>query len=390
MEPTAVSPGMASEAVSAAAARDSEGESSDGDSDKGAASGNDSDHEEELAREEVFRAKMLKARETLGPDHEKTIKRTLRLVGCLIAQYKLNETDALLDGIYPACKERGGTLYIKCIQSRAFNMYKQYRFREALEVFQEQATHVGPSAALYENMAHTHNSLGEYDKAAEFFSQAMALLEQGTYGKKGGILLGLGLVRERQGRPEEALPILQDALAHYKQDHGNEDGTSLIAKAHMSVGQCFEKLARLDEAASHISDARDIFVKTVGRTSPLTANALGVLGRIRCAQGKRLDAEPLLLEALELEVDKDAFHPDTVWRLLNSLKELWTEGDVRMELAELQAKCRCYQAVITRCDKRIKDLKLNTPNPAPHIKVDDGTVAVIYKTAGDCSQNVHV
>jgi len=115
-----------------------------------------------------------------------------------------------------------------------------------------------------------------------------------------------------------------------------------------------------------------------------------VLGRIRCTQGKRLDAEPLLLEALELEVDKDAFHPDTVWRLLNSLKELWTEGDVRMELAELQAKCRCYQAVITRCDKRIKDLKLNTPNPAPHIKVDDGTVAVIYKTAGDCSQNVHV
>jgi tetratricopeptide (TPR) repeat protein len=180
---------------------------------------------------------MLKSRERLGKDHEKTIKRTLRLVGCYIAQYKLNETDQLLDEIYPVCKEKGGPLYIKCIQSRAFCMFKQYRFREALEVFHEQAKLVGPSAALYENMAHTYNSLGDYENAASFFSQAMALLEQGSYGKRGGILLGLGLVRERQGRPEEALPTLQEALEHYKKDHGNEDGTSLIAKAHMSVGQ---------------------------------------------------------------------------------------------------------------------------------------------------------
>jgi len=355
--------------------------SSDGDSDR--EGGEDSDHEEELAREEKFRAKMLKARTRLGPEHDVTIKRTLKLVGCLIAQYKLNETDELLDGIYPACKEKGGTLYIKCIQSRAFNMFKQYRFKEALEVFKEQATHCGPSAALYENMAHTYNSIGDYEHAAEFFSQAMTLLESGSFGKKGGILLGLGLVRERQGRPEEALPILQDALAHYKKDHGNEDGTSLIAKAHMSVGQCLEKLGRLQEAESHIRDARDIFRKTVGNTSPLTANALGVLGRILQAQGRPEDADPLLLESLELEVDKDAFHPDTIWRLLNSLKELWTEGGVAVELPVLQAKCRRYEPAIERCHKRIVHLKLDQPGPHPSVKVDDGTVAVIYKTAGE-------
>jgi hypothetical protein len=37
-------------------------------------------------------------------------------------------------------------------------------------------------------------------------------------------LLGLGLVRERQGNLEAALPVLKDALAHFKQSHGNDDG----------------------------------------------------------------------------------------------------------------------------------------------------------------------
>jgi hypothetical protein len=54
-----------------------EGElSSDDESDRG---GNDSDHEEELAREELYRAKMLKAREKLGKDHDVTIKRCGRV-----------------------------------------------------------------------------------------------------------------------------------------------------------------------------------------------------------------------------------------------------------------------------------------------------------------------
>ncbi len=39
----------------------------------------------------------------------------------------------------------------------------------------------------------------------------MSLLGQGSYGKKGGILLGLGLVKERQGNPKDALPLLQQA-----------------------------------------------------------------------------------------------------------------------------------------------------------------------------------
>ena len=139
-------------------------------------------------------------------------------VSSLIAQYKLNDTEALLDDILPACKARGGNVYIRAIQSRAFCLFKQYKFEKALEVFHEQAELVGPSAALFENMAHTYNSLGDYESAGKYFLQAMACMgKEGNNGKKGGILLGLSIVRERQGDPAAALPILQQALENYKQ-----------------------------------------------------------------------------------------------------------------------------------------------------------------------------
>lgn len=85
-----------------------------------------------------------------------------------------------------------------------------------VQVFQEQSSLVGPSAALFENMAHTYNSIGDYDNAEKYFLMAMDLVDQFNKGKKGGILLGLGLVHERKGAPREALPFLQNALATYK------------------------------------------------------------------------------------------------------------------------------------------------------------------------------
>mmetsp|Transcript_3796 Transcript_3796/g.5982 ORF Transcript_3796/g.5982 Transcript_3796/m.5982 type:complete len:422 (-) Transcript_3796:322-1587(-) len=349
---------------------------SDGKSESG--SGEDSDAEEELLREQRYRAKMLQARNKYGPEDEKTITKSLRLVGCLIGQYKLNETEAILDDIMPICKKKGGKPYIKAIQSRAFCLFKQYKFKEALVIFHEQHQLVGESAALYENMAHTYNSIGDYDSAAKYFTKAMDLLGQGSYGKKGGILLGLGIVKERQGSPADALPFLQQALRHYKDDSGSDDGTSLIAKAHMSVGQCHENLGNLPEATTHIKDAARIFKKTVGGSSPLTANALGVLGRLLIAQNKFDEAEPLVLEALELEANKDAFHPDTVWRLLNTLKEIWTEHKKPLNLPEVHSKCKRYAAPIHRAKERIEELNLDS-DP----KSEKGTVAVIFKTAGE-------
>ncbi len=263
--------------------KDDDSSSSSGDERK-EGKGDDSDAEEEVKRSDSLTQRLEQAKKKYGAGHDKVIKIALKLVHSLIPLYRLNDTEAVLDEIMPYCKEKGGKVYIKAIQSRAFCLFKQYKFKEALVLFHEQATLVGPSAALYENMAHTFNSVGDYDSAATYFTQALQLLGQGSYGKKGGIYLGLGLVRERQGRPQEALPILQQALQHYKDDVGSDDGSSLIAKSHMSVGQCFENLKQLPEAITHIKEAVRIFKKTVGNSSPLTANALGVLGRLYLAQ----------------------------------------------------------------------------------------------------------
>eukprot|EP00961_Rhodomonas_salina_P058353 784185-Rhodomonas_salina.2 len=150
------------------------------------------------------------------------------VVSCLIGQYKLNDTEELLDLIIPACKEKGGKLYLKAIQSRAFCLFKQYRYARLLssssslqtcasswgdlsisrpEPFRAQvqrgARHLPRAgvpgrakrravssamllgylatplvcAARYENMAHTYNSVGDYDNAAKYFSQVQAEIQ---------------------------------------------------------------------------------------------------------------------------------------------------------------------------------------------------------------------
>jgi tetratricopeptide (TPR) repeat protein len=73
---------------------------------------------------------------------------------------------------------------------------------------------VGPNGALYENMAHTYNSTGDYDNAEKYFNLAMELVTDKS--KKGGILLGIGLVKERRGDPRKALPHLKKALKLYQ------------------------------------------------------------------------------------------------------------------------------------------------------------------------------
>ena len=73
-----------------------------------------------------------------------------------------------------------------------------------------------------------------------------------------------------------------------------------------------------------MAEALRIFRATVGETSPLTAHAMSAYGRVRFAQGPahNKEAKALLKGALKLEVAKDAFHLESVWEVLNRLKDL--------------------------------------------------------------------
>lgn len=215
-------------------------------------------------------------------------------------------------------------------------------------------------------------------------------MQQGSFGNKGGIYLGLGLVRDRMGKTHEALPILHQALEHYKDEHvkGFEQlDSSIIAKAHMSIGKAYDKLSDPDAAVKHMAEGLRIFRHTVGSASPLTAHAMGSLGKLRATQGSahRQEALALLKGALRLEVSKDAFHLETVWELLMHLKDLnMAEAKLKQSqtvhsqrgshLAALHAIYAQYLPLVALARERIT---------AQHERDDAGTLAVFYKTAGE-------
>ena len=51
-----------------------------------------------------------------------------------------------------------------------------------------------------------------------------------------------------------------------------------------------------------MADALAIFRRTVGFDSPLTANAMGCLGKVRCELGQMKEGLKLLKDALRLEI----------------------------------------------------------------------------------------
>lgn len=354
----------------------------DSDSDSGIVS----DPEECLAQEERLeqRVSMLKRKEGLSTD--RTLKQAFKLMDCLIGQYKLNRTDEILEELQSVCEERGGDWKVKYIQSTGFVRWKQYRFREALELFLEQQKIVGASAALCENIGHTYSSLGDLPKAEEYFERALELLKRGSYGNRGGIYMGLGLVRDRLGKTREALPILEQSLEHYLKEHTKDHvqlDSSIIAKAHMSVGKAHEKLGEKKKAASHMADALAIFRRTVGYDSPLTANAMSSLGKVKVELGFVKEGLHLLKGALKLEIAKDAFHLETVWELFSRVKDVHMEQAKERQagskaggspLDALRATYSQYIPLVQDARKRLGP---------KHEREELGTLAVFYKTVGE-------
>ena len=409
---------------SADAAREDEDDDDDGSEVDGtdSESGILSDPEETAAQEERLELRVAKLRRKRGEAHDSTLKHTFKLLDCLIGQYKLNRVDAVLAEIADVChaaKGRGASdWHVKYIQALAFCRWKQHRFKEALELFYQQQEIVGASSALCENIGHTLSSLGDLPKAEEYFERAIELLKHGSFGNRGGIYMGLGLVRERLGKLKEALPILEQALEHYQKEHTKGHATvdsSIIAKAHMSIGkvrparailrrnslrrnsprnsptrpsalQVHEKLNELPLAARHMAEALRIFRATVGETSPLTAHAMSAYGRVRFAQGPahNKEAKALLKGALKLEVAKDAFHLESVWEVLNRLKDLHMEeakadADSKPRtrdehLGALRSTYAPYLPLIAAARGRLT---------AAHEKDELGTLAVFYKTTGE-------
>jgi tetratricopeptide (TPR) repeat protein len=280
--------------------------------------------EEQLEEERDLEARVAALRLDPGLKDPAAMDVVFDLFNIWIGLYRLNKTDALLQEVAPLCEELGGPYHIKAIQMLGFCRWKQYRYAEALELFHKMEGMVGPSAALCENIGHTYSSMGDLDRAEAYFEKARALCPRGASerdGNLGGILLGLGLIKDRKGDVAGSLPVLQQSLDWYKDKFGGTDA-SLVAKAHMSVGKAHEKLKDLPAAEDHFAEALRIFEVTCGDDSPLSAGALASLGRVQQRQLKLVEAQRHLKRALALEGTKDSVHLTTVYELLTSLMDL--------------------------------------------------------------------
>lgn len=352
--------------------------------DSDASSGYESDPEKDQALTKALEAKVELYEGTLGLGDEKTLKKIFRLLNRYIQDYMLDIMDALLAKIAETCTQKGkdSVWYIKYIQMLGFCRWKQYRLKEALALFHEQETLVGDNSILCENIGHTYSSIGDYEKAREYFTKGLMLLgPDGAPGRQAGFFYGLGLATERLGNIEGALPLLDKALEGYRKDRvdpeGNPVESSIHAKVLSSIGHMHEKMGNFDEAVEALKEVVRLFRKTVGDTSPLTASALASLGKVYIAKNDFASAQPLLKEALEGESIKDAFQIDDTFNLVNLIKELHTKPDSSGKapsLPDLHAAYGQYvptlEAVVKRCEPFMSGPKM-------------GDVGALFKSIGE-------
>ena len=183
----------------------------------------------------------------------------------------------------------------------------------------------------------------------------------GEGGNRGGVLLGLGLVRDRLDRPEEALPILEQAYQFYKQRAGS-GLSSLCGKAGVSTGMVHLRLGDEKEAEKYIREAIHIYEVTCGETSPLTGGAYFKLGQIlwegspkvkHSGRPRRKQARKALKRAYEIEAMKDAFTIIGVLEIHNmvtrNVLSLSLSLSLSLALSLSLSMCVCARARVCLC-----------------------------------------
>jgi len=325
--------------------------------------------EEQEENERKLEARYIKQKDERGLDDEETLKTFFALFDNCIQLYRLNKLSDYLAEVVPVCRKRDDKYKLKAVQALAFVRWKQSKFREALPLFHEMEEILGKGAALCENIAHTYNSLGDYEKAEDYFRQSLKFIEQEhgmNRGNRGGVLLGLGLVRDRLGKHKEALPVCLKAYEFYK-DRANGAPASLQAKAAISCAKLNAKLGNLPKAEEFIREAVQMYEVTCGATSPLTASAYHELGKCLWAQKKRHPAQDALKRAYELESMKDAWELVPILEIHNLLMDTHLKETDQIE----RDRFKDYFKVVDYVCGRVNNLP------------QDGNAAVYYKAAAE-------
>jgi tetratricopeptide (TPR) repeat protein len=312
-----------------------------------------------------------------GLENAVTIEVFLRLFDVLIGMYRLDRCDQLLKEVLPAIdrlesKSVEGTASsslsskykLKGIQCLAFTRWKQGKLSEAMDLFMQMESLLPqPSPALLENMGHTYSSMGNLDKAKEYFEKS---IEAGSP-NEGGILLGLGLLSERSGDHERGIQQCLKALEWYENrfsKKGNE--SSLEAKCCMSIAKLYATTKQTEKAYEYATRAVENFRRTCGNDSPLLASALKAQGEILANDPlKASQAIRILQESLSIEASKDAVDMMCMMDLVHALTKL------AQRLTDSGEQSRTYMRTFTIASDACNNVRKKLPK--------DGNMAAFFK-----------
>jgi serine/threonine-protein kinase len=121
----------------------------------------------------------------------------------------------------------------------------------------------------------------------------------------------LGLVLVRRGRPAEAMPLLQDALARRTAVYGPSSAD--VAPVQDALAELYLAVNELDDAEDAVTRSLAAFDASLPPDNPARATALAHLAELRRRQGRPSDARAALSQALSIRervLGRD--HPDAV------------------------------------------------------------------------------
>lgn len=155
------------------------------------------------------------------------------------------------------------------------------------------------------DMAALFADMGDYSQADTFYRQALALREKYPL-EHATILHNLGLLLEKAGKPDQAVPLLQEDLKITGMIRGKEHPD--YAHSLESLAYLYSTLNEYPKAEPLYRQALEIYENKRGRKHPAYARTLNNLGFLLTRTGRLSEAETALTQALMLR--KDALGPN--------------------------------------------------------------------------------
>lgn len=220
-----------------------------------------------------------------------------------------------------------------------------------------------PRLDLMIERAETDRLSGAFSRAETGYRGILEHVPSEHRDRRARALSGLGRTLAQAGRPEEAIPLLEEGLALMRSP-GAVDA-ALLADRLNDLGSALFRLGRFDEAIAHLEEAiplrrrADVEAGFTGG-SPRTATLVSNLALMHYLQGQPEQAEPLFREALAMRRSLlPSDHPDLAQTLSNLGLMLKDYGEIEEAVDMLAKALEVRRAGLESGHYRIAQAMLN-------------------------------